>query len=73
MLEFVACAFGGINPLLGQMAPSPCRADKPLLHRFGVCVHVGVFHPQKNLYWQDSFGQDGGQICLGFWNMTTVC
>lgn len=29
MLESVACAFGWINPLLGQMAPSPCRANKP--------------------------------------------
>lgn len=28
MPESVPCAFGWINPLLGQMASSPCRAEK---------------------------------------------
>lgn len=45
MLECVAGAFGWINPLLRQMARSPCRADKPqsarhpLSHLY-VCVYV---------------------------------
>ena len=40
MLEFVAGAFGWINPLLRQMARSPCRADKPQSAR----------HPLSHLY-----------------------
>lgn len=53
MLESAAYAFGWINPLLRQMAPSPCRADKPqsarhpLLH-FCVCVCVYMFHQKKS-------------------------
>lgn len=46
MLESAADAFGWINPFLRQMAPSPCRADKPqsvlhpLLH---FCVRAFFF------------------------------
>lgn len=52
MLESAADAFGWINPFLRQMAPSPCRADKPqsvlhpLLH-FCVCARLRVCHRKK--------------------------
>lgn len=42
MLESAACAFGWINPLLGQMAPSPCRADKPQSAHHPSCICVFV-------------------------------
>lgn len=48
MLESVACAFGWINPLLGQMAPSPCRADRPQsAHHPSYIFCVSVFHQKK--------------------------
>lgn len=54
MLVSVACAFGWINPLLGQMAPSPCRADKTqsACHPGCICVCVclcscACFSPKK--------------------------
>ena len=80
MLESVACAFGWINPLLGQMARSPCRADKPQSTRHPscicVCVCVSVFTKKKR---KSSTGRlavattvDGSVLV---WNMTgeSVC
>lgn len=59
MLESVVRAFSWINPLLGQMAPSPCRAHKPqsVCHPYCncvctflcVCAHAcaQVYHPKN--------------------------
>lgn len=70
ILESAACAFGWINPLLRQMAPSPCWADKPhsachpLLHCVFVCTCARAYiSPKKD--WQSDSGEDGGWICFG--------
>lgn len=74
MLESVACAFGWINPSLGQMAWSPCRADKPQSTRHPSCICVCVFtQKKKKQHWQASCGDDGGWICFGLEYDRGVC
>lgn len=78
MLESAAYAFGWINPLLRQMAPSPCRADKPqsarhpLLH-FCVCICVYMCFTKKKKHWQVCCGEDGEWICFGFGMCLCMC
>lgn len=69
-------AFGWINPLLGQMAPSPCRASKPqsACQPLFACLFVCVsFIKKKKKVWQACSGHHGGWICFGYRNMMAVC
>lgn len=63
MLESAACACGWINPLLGQMAPSPCRDHKPqsARHPSCICVCVCTFQPKKKKKRKKHTGRLAGQ------------
>ncbi len=65
MLESAACALGWINPLLGQMAPSPCRADKPQSAHHPACICVFVCANKKKAALASYSGKDGGWVCFG--------